>query len=25
MLTPPQGLFGDGAAFKKWFGRSRLN
>jgi branched-chain amino acid transport system permease protein len=24
MLTRPQGLFGDGAAFKKWFGRSRV-
>ena len=23
--TRPQGLFGDGAAFKKWFGRSRMN
>jgi branched-chain amino acid transport system permease protein len=25
MLTRPQGLFGDGAAFKKWFGRSRVD
>jgi branched-chain amino acid transport system permease protein len=25
MLTRPQGLFGDGTAFKKWFGRSRVN
>ena len=25
MLTRPQGLFGDGTAFKKWFGRSRVD
>jgi branched-chain amino acid transport system permease protein len=25
MLTRPQGLFGDGAALKKWFRRSRVN
>lgn len=25
MLTRPQGLFGDGMLFKKWFGRSRVD
>jgi branched-chain amino acid transport system permease protein len=25
MLTRPQGLFGDGMLFKKWFGRSRID